>query len=154
MKQEKILVPYYFSGYDQKALDFVIRTFASHTDADITIFAAYTPVPQLDLGGSPIMDKVKGSLNYLEQRHKEQDVALKKAAQNLIQSGFPEQGVHILFLPKKKDVAVEIIKLVNEEHFTLVVLNHKPGKATHFFTGNVFSKVVKALKDTTICVVT
>lgn len=154
MKHEKILVPYYFSGYDQKALDFVIRTFAPHPDADITLFVAYTPVPQLDLGGSPIMAKVKGSLNYLEQRKKLQDAALKKAAQNLVQAGFPEERVHILFLPKKKDVAFEIIKLVTDEQFTLVVLNHKPGKATHFFTGNVFNKVVKTLKDTTICVVT
>ncbi len=35
-----------------------------------------------------------------------------------------------------------------------VVLNDKPGKITHFFTGSVFNTVVKELKDVVVCVVT
>jgi hypothetical protein len=32
-------------------------------------------------------------------------------------------------------------------------MNRKPGKVTRFFTGSVFNKVVSALKDKTVCIV-
>ena len=154
MKSEKVLVPYNFTHYDQKALDFVIRTFSTSTDADVTLFAAHTPVPQIDVGASPIMDRLKGSLNYLQNQKKEQASALRQAVQILIEAGFAEQRVRPLFVPKRKDVAAEIVALVRKNGYTLVVLNHQQGKVTHFFTGNVYNKVISALKDTTICVVT
>ncbi len=154
MKHEKVLVPYNFTNYDQKALDFVIRTFANSPDAEITLFAAHTPVPRLDVGASPVMDRLKGSLNYLENQKREQETALKQAANILIEGGFGEEQVHPLFVPRKKDVAADIIELVQKDDYGIVVLNHKRGKATNFFTGSVYSKVVNALKDTTICVVT
>ncbi len=154
MKQEKVLVPYNFTRYDQKALDFVIRTLADHPNADITLFSAHRPVPQMDVGASPVMDRLKGSLTYLENQKVEQETALRQAARILIESGFSEERVHPLFIPRKKDVASDIIELVQKNSYTLVVLNHKQGKATNFFTGNVYQKVVNALQDTAICVVT
>jgi hypothetical protein len=70
-----------------------------------------------------------------------------------LQNGFSEQKVHYIFQPKKKDIATEIIALVKNQNFNLIVVNHKPGKLSHFFTGNIYSKVINALKDTTVCVV-
>ncbi len=154
MAIQKILVPYNFSKYDQKALDFVIRTFVHVEDADVTLFSAYTPVPVIQARESPVMKRLSSSLVHLSQMKKEQETFLKEAAQKLVEAGFSEQRVHTAFNPRKKDIAVEIIALARKENFTTVVLNYKPDKITHFFTGSVFNKVVNELKDVVVCVVT
>ncbi len=49
MASEKILLPYNFTGYHQRALDFVIRTFSHLKDVEVTLFHTYTPVPEIDM---------------------------------------------------------------------------------------------------------
>ncbi|MBC8390960.1 MAG: hypothetical protein H8E17_00110 [Deltaproteobacteria bacterium] len=93
MTGQKILLPYNFLIYDQKALDFVISTFAYSNDVEITIFNAYTPVPEIDIREAPIMEKLHGNLNYLSQKVKEQEAGLKAAKQKLLQNGF---STHLL----------------------------------------------------------
>ena len=153
MDYTKILLPYNFTSYDKRALDFVIRTFADKKETDVTLFNAYTPAPPIDMRGSPVMEQMKDTLNYLSQRVNEQDDELKTIKRRLSGKGFREDKIHIVFEPKKKDVAGDIIDLVQNGRFHVVVLNRKPGKIARFFTGSVFSKVVAALKDTTICIV-
>ncbi len=154
MAIQKILVPYNFSKYDQKALDFVTRTFVHVEDAEVTLFAAYTPVPVIKAREAPIMKKLSSSLVHLSQVNKEQESFLKEAAQKLVEAGFSAQRVHTVYNPRKKDIAVEIIALARDGNFNTVVLNDRPGKITHFFTGSVFNTVVKELKDVVVCVVT
>jgi len=89
----------------------------------------------------------------LSQRINEQDDELKTIKSHLSGKGFRDDKIHIVFEPKKKDVAGDIIDLAHNGPFNVVVLNRKPGKIARFFTGSVFSKVVAALKDTTICIV-
>jgi hypothetical protein len=153
MSSQKILVPYNFTAYDQKALDFIIRTFAHLEDAEITLFNTYTPAPKIDVHSTPMMEKMKRSMSFISQKIKEQEEGLKTAKQKLLQNGFSESRVHYIFQPRKKDLTAEIIALAKNQNFNLIVLNNKPGKLSHFFTGNLFSKVIKALKDTTVCVV-
>jgi len=153
MPSQKILVPYNFTAYDRKALDFVIRVFAHLKDVEVTLFNTYTPAPEIDMRGSPILENLKSNIQFLFQKIKEQEDGLKAAKQNLLQNGFSEHQVHYIFQPRKKDIAAEIIALAKNQHFNLIVVNHKPGKLSHFFTGNIFSKVINALKDTTVCVV-
>lgn len=153
MSSQKILAPYNFTAYDQKALDFIIRTFAHLEDVEITLFNTYTPAPEIDVRATPMMEKLKSNLSFLSQKIQEQEDGLKAAKQKLLQNGFSESRVHYIFQPRKKDVTAEIIALAKDQNFNLIVLNHKPGKLSHFFTGNLFSKVISALKDTTICVV-
>ena len=153
MPSQKILVPYNFTAYDRKALDFVIQVFAHLKDVEVTLFNTYTPAPEIDMRGSPIMENLKSNLQFLSQKIKEQEDGLKAAKQNLLQNGFSEQKVHYIFKPKKKDIATDIIALVKNQNFNLIVVNHKPGKLSHFFTGNIYSKVINALKGTTVCVV-
>jgi hypothetical protein len=153
MDHTKILLPYNFTSYDKKALDFVIRTFAEKEETDVTLFNAYTPAPPIEMRGSPVMEQMKDTLNYLSQRINEQDEELKTIKTQLSGKGFREDSLHIVFEPKKKDVAGDIIDLAQTGRFNVVVLNRKPGKITRFFTGSVFNKVVATLKDTTICVV-
>jgi len=153
MPSQKILAPYNFTDYDKKALDFIIRTFAHLEDVEITLFNTYTPAPEIDVRSTPMMEKLKGDLSFLSKKIKEQEKGLKTAKQKLLQNGFSESRVHYIFQPRKKDMAADIIALAKNQNFNLIVLNHKPGKLSHFFTGNLFSKVINALKDTTVCVV-
>ncbi|MBC8463718.1 MAG: hypothetical protein H8D61_01940 [Deltaproteobacteria bacterium] len=83
MATQKILLPYNFTNYDQKALDFVVRTFVHLKDVEVSLFHTYTPVPEIEMRESPVMYKLKDSLNYLSQRIKEQEAALNVAKHNL-----------------------------------------------------------------------
>ena len=154
MASQKILLPYNFTSYDQKALDFVIRTFAHVKDVEITLFNSYTSVPVIEQTDSPIMDKLRGNLMYLSQRIHEQEEGLKVAKRNLLENGFSEDQIHYVFKPRNKDISGEIIDLALNGQYDLVVINRKPGKVTRFFTGSVLNKVASALKNVTICLVT
>ena len=79
---------------------------------------------------------------------------LKRVKEKLLKNGFAEDQINYIFKPRKKDTASEIISLVSAQNFNMVVINHRPGKVTRFFTGSVYQKVVTALKQTTICIVT
>ena len=153
MAIQKILLPYNFTSYDKKALDFVIQTYANQKDVEITLFNAYKPVPEIEMRTSPIMEKMRGNLGFLLQKIKEQEEELNIVRKNLLEKGFSENRIHTIFEPKKKDVAGEILDLALNGQFDVVVLNRKPGKIARFFTGSVFTKVVTALKETTVCIV-
>ena len=153
MATQKILIPYNFTSYDQKALDFVIRSFAHQKDVELTLFNAYTSVPDIEVRGSPIMETMKGNLGYLSQKIKEQEDDLKVVSNMLVEKGFSKDQIHTVFEPKKKDIAGDIVDLVLKGGFKMVVLNRKPGKIARFFTGSVFNKVVTSLKETTVCIV-
>ena len=153
MDIQKILLPFNFTPNDHKAVDFVIQTFAHLGKVELTVLNAYTPVPDIETQDASVMGKLKGNLNYLGQKVMQQEAALNKVREKLIQGGFGESRVKTVFKARKKDVAAEIVALAAREHFDVIVINHKPGKATRFFTGNVFSKVVNAVKDITVCIV-
>ena len=154
MVRQKILLPYNFTAYDQKALDFVIRTFSDQQEADITLFNAYTPVPVIEMRGSPIMEQMKGTLSYFSQRIKEQEKELKAVRDDLIAKGFAGDRIQLVFEPIKKDVAGDIIDLAVNGRFNVVVLNRNPVKITRFFTKSVSNKVMKRLKEVDVNVVT
>jgi len=85
MAGQKILLPYNFTPWDQKALDFVIRTFIPPPETQITIFHAYTPVPEIETEGSTVMDKMKGNLSYLSKMVSDQEESLKTAKEYLVE---------------------------------------------------------------------
>ena len=153
MDTPNILLPYNFTSNDKKALDFVCRTFADNKEAQVTLFNAYIPLPAIEMRGSPIMEQMKDTLSYLSLRAKEQEEALKTIKINLLSKGFSENSIDIVFEPKKRDVAGDIIDMAQNGQFNVVVLNRKPGKIARFFAGSVSSKVVAALKNTTVCIV-
>ncbi len=154
MAAQRILVPYNFSQNDQKAVDFVIKTFGQQADIDITIFHAYAPISEVESDDhQSATAKLKRRLSYLTQELTEREIALQELRTQLITSGFERDKVHYIFKSRKKEVAAAIIDQVEEGQYEIIVLNHRPGKVTRFFTGSVFIKVVTALKDTTICVV-
>jgi nucleotide-binding universal stress UspA family protein len=148
-----ILLPYNFTRQDQKALDFVIHTFAHLPSTEITLYHGYTPVPEISLRENPIMEKVRGNLNYLNHLIKNQKESLEGAKSYLTEKGIVASQIHTLFKPRKKDIASEIVDLTRDRSFDMIIVNRNPGKVTRFFSGSVFSKVVQAVRDTTVCVV-
>ena len=154
MNREKILLPYNFSKSDQKALDFVIRTFSPRAESvEITLFHAYTPPPKIETSKGTIMEKLTGNMGYARQRINELEKDVKQAKNTLVQNGFSQAKVKTVFRAKSKDIASEIIDLAVQEGHSTIVLNRKPGRVARFFTSTVFPKVVSSLSDKTVCIV-
>ena len=110
-------------------------------------------MPEIETSAASVTGKLKGSLSYLSQKINEQETELNTIKQKLVDNGFADGRVHTVFQPRKKEVASEIIDIATKNNFDIIVISHKPGKATRFFTGSRYSKVISALKDVTVCVV-
>ncbi len=153
MAIQKILLAYNFSGLDQKAINFVTSAFAHIKGVEVTVFHAYTPVPNIETESSLVTGKLKGSLNFLAQQIMEREKDLKSVADELAGQGFEPERVHTIFRPRKKDIATEIISLAQENKFDTIILNRKATRVTRFFSGSVSHKVMMTLKDTNVCIV-
>jgi len=153
MAIQKILVAYNFTSLDQKALDFVVSAFGHLEGIEITIFHAYTPVPEIDTEESLVTGKLKGSLSYLSQQIMQRENDLKAVVTRLCQDGFSETRINTVFKPRKKDIASELIDLTRDTKFDVMVLNRKAARVARFFSGSVSNKVVMNLKDMTVCIV-
>lgn len=154
MDARRILLPYNFSQNDQKALTFVIETFGAIENADVTIFHAFTPISEIEATDhQSATAKLKRRLSYLTQELTDREMALQEVRQYLIDKGFHRDRVRYVFKSRKGETAAAIIEQTREQTCDVIVLNHKPGKVTRFFTGSVFTKVVTALQDITVCIV-
>ena len=153
MATQKLLLPYHFTRLDQKSLDFVINIFGKLDNIAVTVFNAYTPIPEIETDATSITGKLKGSLGYLSQKIKENETLLDEVKDKLVEGGLPENRVDCIFRPRKKDIASEIIDLTTSDKFDIIVLNRKHARVTRFFSGSISHKVVMTLKDITVCIV-
>jgi len=153
MAIQKILVAFNFTHLDQKAIDFVISTFAHIGGVEITFFHAYTPIPEIETQASVVTGKLKSSLTYLSQQVMQRETDLKAVTKNLSKSELANSRIHTIFRPRKKDIASEIINLNRDINFDAIVLNRKASRVTRFFSGSVSHKVLMTLKETTVCIV-
>lgn len=153
MQVKKILIPYNFTGLDQKALGFVSRTFSHVPGVEITILNVYAPVPSLPVKDNPVMKKMLENVNYLKQMIAEQEVSLQEAKQDLVSNGFEPDRIRIDFVPKKKDIAGHIVEAATREKYDLIVLNRRSGRVSRFFAGSVFGRVAASIKDAVVCIV-
>jgi nucleotide-binding universal stress UspA family protein len=153
MATQKLLLPYHFTRLDQKSLDFVINIFGKLDNIAVTVFNAYTPIPEIETDATSITGKLKGSLSYLSQKIKENETLLDEVKDKLVEGGLPENRVDCIFRPRKKDIASEIIDLTTSDKFDIIVLNRKHARVTRFFSGSISHKVVMTLKDITVCIV-
>jgi hypothetical protein len=152
MAESRILVPYNFAPHDRKALDFVVRTFAGRREIKITLFNAYTPLPDMETRDSPAIERIKQSLNYLMQQIREMEENLERARQDLVAGGFGDDQVETQFVPRKKDVAGQILETASSGTFQTIVLSREPRKMKRFFSASVHQKVIEAAKNATVCV--
>jgi len=85
MDTQKILIPYNFTEIDQRALDFVMRTYGNREGSAITLLHIYVPLPKIDTESTTVMGRLTTSMHYLsgELNGKEKD--LNKAKQYLLE---------------------------------------------------------------------
>ena len=153
MAIQRILLAYNFSSLDQKAIEFVTSAFAHLEGVELTVFHAFTPLPDIETDASLVTGKLKGSLNFLSQQIMQRENDLKAVTENLVRCGFAAERIHTVFKPRKKDIATEIINLARDTKFDAIVLNRKTARVTRFFAGSVSHKVIMTVKDTTVCTV-
>jgi len=153
MATQKLLLPYNFTRLDQKALEFVINTFGKLDNIAVTVFNAYTPIPEIKADATFVTGKLKGNLNYLFQNIKKNEVILYEVKNKLVEAGFSENRVNCIFRPRKKDIATEILDLTASDNFDIIVLNRKHARVTRFFSVSISNKVMMNLKDLTVCIV-
>ncbi len=153
MATQKLLLPYNFTRLDQKALEFVINTFGKLDNIAVTVFNAYTPIPEIKTDATFVTGKLKGNLNYLFQNIKKNEVILYEVKNKLVKAGFSENRVNCIFRPRKKDIATEILDLTANDNFDIIVLNRKHARVTRFFSVSISNKVMINLKNLTVCIV-
>ncbi len=102
-------------------------------------------LPEIEAESMSVMGKLKGDLSYLSQKIMQRETELKAVEEKLLQGGFAQSSIHTIFKPRKKDIATEITELVSKDKFSVIVINHKSGKASRFFTGSVFSNEVHSI---------
>jgi nucleotide-binding universal stress UspA family protein len=153
MTTTRILLPINFRPQDEKALDFVIRTFGRNPEAEVTLFNGYTPPPAIETSRSTVMKSIQDNLSYLHQQIRERERHLEAAVGRLTEGGLSPGRVDVVFQPRKGGVAEDIADLARSRKCDVVVLNRKPGKVSRFFTGSTHHRVLSALENTTVCIV-
>jgi len=133
----KILIPYNFTANDEKSIDFVNYRYAGEKRVDITLFHAYSPVPEIDTLNNPIMEKVVSKTSYLRRQQEEQKNVLEQARQKLMNLGFNGDHIHCLFVPIKQDIADDVIMLMRTHQFNTVILNRNPGNILNYFSRSI-----------------
>jgi hypothetical protein len=131
---------------DDKSLVFVIQKYSHDKDVRVTLFHAYTPVPEIDVRNNPIMEKMSGNLSYLKQCQESREEELQKAKDKLVKGGFETSQVNYIFTSLKNNIATDIISLVREKKFNVVVMNRTPNKIAKFFMRSVSKKISDGLK--------
>jgi protoporphyrinogen oxidase len=153
MAIEKILVPYNFSAQEEKALDFIVRTYANRDDVQVTLFNAYTSLPTVDMQAGPEMAKMKMGLARLSDEIREKEAGLKSAKEFLVRNGLKDDQVDYIFKEKEKSTADEIIYTVSKHHYRVLVLSRQL-KVGGLFGRSIHTKVLSTLKNITACIVT
>lgn len=152
MAKKRVLLPYNFTPYDERALDFVINTFAENKDIEITLFHAYTPLPEVDAGEIPEMRKMARAVSFLSQELSKKEDGLKSAKEFLTENGFSHDQVDYIFKKRVKSIADEIIETATKGRHNILVFSRQAGKVTRFFARSVHNRVLSVLKDVTVCI--
>ena len=154
METQKVLVPYNFTKIDQRALDFVVRTYGGRTDSAVTLLHIYVPMPNIETDSTTVMGRLSSTMHYLAAELKEKEKDLGKAEQYLVEKGFSDQQVNHLFVPRSKQIADEIIDIAKRDRYQVVVVSFRPHRITRAFAQSVHSKIIAALQNIVVCIVT
>lgn len=152
MQEKSILLPYNFTPHDRKALDFVIECMSPETNR-ITLFHGYPPLPAITPNDASVMGKLKANMSYLNQKISELENALNGVREELVATGFHQSRVKVIFKPRKKEIANDIIELAHQHRYDVIVLNRVAKKVSRYFSGSVFHRVITTLTNSAVCVV-
>ncbi len=128
---------------DRKSIDFVGHRYSERRNIHVTLFHAYTPVPQIDTQDSPIMAKVVQNTALLRLKQEEQKHALEGAKKQLMNHGIAGTNINCIFKPVNIDIAADIIQLWKEGEFDVVVLSRNPGNIVNFFSRSISKRIVR-----------
>ena len=151
MTARKILVPYNFTVDDRKALDFVVDAFGNRQDVRITLFHAYTPLPEIDVTASPELRKVMPGVQHLARELEEKQRGLAAARTYLMEHGVLGELIDTSFKKRQKGSAEEIIDAVRNGGFDVIVLSRKSKRLTALFERSIHRKLLVSLEKTTVC---
>ena len=150
----KVLVPYDFKPYEEKALDLLVNAFGNQKEIKITLFNAYTPLPEVDMDASPELEKMRGPIVSLSEELRRKEDGLKSAKMHLIENGFDEDQVDYVFKQRDKDLVQEIVETLLHGHYRVVVLSRRPAKVSRLFSRSVHSRLLSLVKDIIVCIAT
>jgi HSP90 family molecular chaperone len=153
MAVQEILVPYNFTAYERKSLDFIIHAFSHQKDVKISLFNSYTPLPEIDIKETPELRKMHAGLAFLSGELKKKEKGLISAKEYLLENNFSDDQVDYIFKERKKDIADEIIDMLLSGHYKIVVLTPRLAKK-RLLTRSVHDKLLRTVKDITICLAT
>ena len=154
MGGKRILVPFNFSDYDEKALHHIIRNYAGQKWVNVALFHVYTPLPELDGYSNPGLGRLKSTMASMwrEVREKEKDLAQVK--KDLVENGFLEKQVRYIFKEREKNIGIEIVRAVRTGNYDTIVTAQKPGRATRSFTRKVHDILLSELRNREIVFIT
>ena len=135
-----ILIPYNFTPNDNKAIDFVGRRYGEH---EVTLFHAFTPVPEMNIKETPVMKKVVHNAAILQLRQNELKKALEAAREKLMTYGIDGRRIQCVFTPVRVDVAMDIVRLWKNGEYDVVVLNRNPGNIVNFFSRSISKRIAQ-----------
>ena len=153
MAGPKILIPYNFTRHDEKCVEFAIQRYGPQDTAQITLFHAYIPVPDVEVSDKTVMGRLAGNLTYLHQKITDNSEEITRAAKRFTAAGFNPDQIHTIFKPQAKEAAAEIVEAARQGDFDTIILNRRPGTISKFFTPSVSKKVSQALKNLEIIMV-
>ena len=155
MAGKRILVPFNFTDYDEKALHYVIRTYADQKMGQGSPFPCVHPTPCLGwIFKSLSWGASRGTMASMWTEVREKEQYLKKVKSDLMENGFADDQVEYVFRPKAKSIGGEIVDMAQSGTYDTVVLARKPGKATRAFTRNVHDALLSSSKNTEIIIIT
>ena len=154
MALQKILVPYNFTAYDQKAMDFLINTYLNREDVQITLFHTYAPLPPVDLEANPEMKKLGVGISFLSEEVRRKEEGMKAARHFLVENGFSGTQVSYVFKERQRAVADEIVEMATKGHYRVLVLSRQAGKVSRMFSRSVHARILSTLKGVTVCIPT
>ena len=155
MEPQKILLPYNHTPHDQKALDFVIRTFAQRGEGEvrITLFNSYAPLPRIDMASSPECAKLRDGLTALQEEFRERESGMEATRGYLLQNGFNDQQVDYLFVQREKSIPDDILDTARKGRYDMIVLSGRAsGRVTRMLSRSIRERVLGAADNVTVCV--
>jgi len=153
MAGKRILVPFNFTDYDEKALHHVIRNYAGERRSKVTLFHVYAPLPDIN-GYNPALGRLKATMASIWKEHREKEIELQRVRQDLIDNGFLEEQLDYVYKAKTKGIGGEIVDKVYQGDYDTVILSRKPGGMTRTFFRNIHDEVLSKLKNKEICIIT
>ncbi|MFC1820530.1 universal stress protein [Thermodesulfobacteriota bacterium] len=152
----KILVAIDDSENAMRAVDYISKVFTK--DHEITLFSVLLDTATIcDMNSPeliPYFTSQQTIFCSLEDKKKELvDLALEKAKELLMGSGFDETLITTKVEIKKRGVARDIIDEANQGYDTLVIGRRGISGLKEFFLGSVSHKVLNTVKDLSIVLV-